>query len=230
MILNGFFFGLLGDELGIEQHHSFVHDFQVPRHLVEVVLEFTYQMLDLVGLDLDNETVGQREMLGRDDQVVVLTQKHLDIVAPIAQVVVATVQRFLLNDLVDLVLIMLLARADGRARVRIPFFLVEVDSSGVTGLLLANYEVSLAESAAPVDLVLDERVLADVLEHPAPVLFVFLPLLHVVTGLLVLQPFENLLVFSGDPDQFSFASLSVERPAVRNGRSGLNSAHAFLGL
>ena len=52
--------------------------------------------------------------------------------------------------------------------------------------------------------------LTDLVQHSVALIIFTIPLLHIVVGLLVLEPFKNLLVFHGDFHKFSFPFLSVK--------------------
>jgi len=52
--------------------------------------------------------------------------------------------------------------------------------------------------------------LTDLVQHSVALIVFTIPLLHIVVGLLILEPFENLLVFHGDFHKFSFPFLSVQ--------------------
>jgi len=54
------------------------------------------------------------------------------------------------------------------------------------------------------------RELTDLVQHSVSLIVFAIPLLHIVVGLLVLEPFENLLVLHSDLHQFSFPFLSVQ--------------------
>ena len=92
---------------GIEKDHSLVHNFQKVCHEVEVVAEFLDQLGHFRRLDLDDEGVGQLDVLGGDDQVVGLRDEHLDLVQAVAEIVLPRVQRRLFDYLVDVLWIRL---------------------------------------------------------------------------------------------------------------------------
>ena len=137
---------------------------------LSVILELVEQVIDLGTLDLDDEGVWHLGVLSRNDQVIGLREEHLDIVDAIAEVSLAHINSFFLDNGV---LVTSLLRG-------ITFsLLVEAATSGTGRLLLLSYdEVWLGKwvlvSAALVG------VLTNVLEQPFPRIFLLLPLRHII--------------------------------------------------
>lgn len=164
------------------------------------------------GLDLDDEGVRQRAMLGRNDQVILLGDEHFNEVDSVSQIVLARVERLLLDDLIHRSADLRPGTADGVACVALLFGMVETVASRGSSRLPSDDEIG---STISVDALLQQRVLADVPQNPGPTLLVTLPGRHVVVGLLVLQALEDLLVLPGDLDQLTTPGLAVQTASVR---------------
>ena len=120
----------------IEQHHALVHNLQIVRHEIEIIVEFLNELADLWRVDFDDEWVWQFDVLGRDHQVVSLWNEHLDHVDAITKVMLARIQRLLFYYFVHELLILHLFIGSWVAF----YFLVE-GASRRTAFLLPYYEV-----------------------------------------------------------------------------------------
>lgn len=180
---------------GIQQHHALVHDFQMVRHVSEIVSELRHQMVHLRCLDVDDERVREICVLGGDDQVVAHRQQNLNVVEAVAQVVVSVVKSLFFDDLVWI------GGHHAGLVGGVPFLLVDA-GVGAGALLLLDDEFRL-------HVLVDERVLADIFQDFDSLVVFALPLRHVVVGCLVLQSLEDKLVFFRDFHQFALAGVAV---------------------
>ena len=68
----------------IEKNHAFVHNFKVVGHKVEIIIKFLDKFWHFWRLDLDDERVGQFDMLSWDHQIIRLRYEHLNHVYTVA--------------------------------------------------------------------------------------------------------------------------------------------------
>ena len=71
----------------VEEDHPLVHDLEVVGKVEEVSLELVDQVRDLVALYLDDEGVGQLQVLGRNHQVVLLRDQDFNVVHSVSELV-----------------------------------------------------------------------------------------------------------------------------------------------
>ena len=70
----------------VEEHHSFVHNFQVVGHVHKVILELSEQVINFVSFYLNYEGVRLFLVLGRNHQVVGLRDENFDHVVSVPEV------------------------------------------------------------------------------------------------------------------------------------------------
>ena len=153
-------------------------------------------------------------MLRRNDEIVCLRYEHLDEVETVAEVVLASIQRLLLYNLIDNGLVeaapnlrsvhtvahFLLVKCMARAR-RL-FFLLDNE-------FRLTAEGALALKASGKFLV-EQRILADVLQDLLSIVLFSLPALDVIARLLILQSLQYLLVLARDLNELAFTRLSIQ--------------------
>lgn len=98
-------------------------------------------------------------------------------------------------------------------RLRVTFFLVIEGSSCARTFHFLFYDEIRLSCKHQTVLTL-KRVFADVFQNFFPRILLFLPFSDVVTRLLLLESFQNELIFSGNLGKFSFPGLSIEWSAT----------------
>jgi len=151
----------------IEQNHSLVHYLKELCHEAKVLAELPDQMVYLWLLYFNNERVRKLDVLRRNDEIVCLRYEHLDEVEAVAEVVLASIQRLFLHNLIYNRLIE--AASDLRSGHTVAhFLLVECLARARRLFLLLDDEFWLTtEGALTLDAAakffVEQRVLANVL-------------------------------------------------------------------
>jgi len=172
----------------------------VVSNCIVIILELVDQVSYLWTLDFNDERVRKLHMLGRNDKVVSLWDKHLNVVDSIAQVVISIVKGFFFDNLVGSIVrclhVILISVS--------LFFIVASCHWGWRLVSLADDKVRLR-----ICILGHQRIFTDVFQHLFSLNFLSLPCGHVVISLLILEALENELIFFGNFHKFSFTCITV---------------------